>query len=182
MTEAGAALGGTGRSVERLSATVAREICCVAWRRGGAVVWCASTAHCQGSLGGVRQSQGAIDPGKVYDHGDPLRLRRIPGALQEPTRDGDTASPVLSHVPLRKASAQQLAERDGKRWTLDTMLQEVTETLPCAVNALGSPQAALLGLCLALMASQAVAVMQAAWRAVHGHETVHQDISASSLA
>ena len=36
---------------------------------------------------------------------------------------------VLSNVPLRKASAQKLAESDGKRWTIDTMLQELTETL-----------------------------------------------------
>jgi hypothetical protein len=98
-------------------------------------------------------------------------------ALHEPTRAGDTAIHVLRNVPMRKARAQKLAESDGKRWTIATMFQELTETLPCAVNALGYPKAALFGFCLALMASNAVAVMKAALRAVHGHETVHQALS-----
>src|SRR5713101_4304923 len=40
----------------------------------------------------------------------------------------------------------------------------------------------LFGFCLALMAYNAVAVMKAALRAVHGHEKVHQDISSYYLA
>ena len=102
-------------------------------------------------------------------------------ALHEPTRDGDTAIHVLSNVSMRKASAQQLAESSGKRWTIAMMLQELTETLTCAVNALGYPKVALFGFCLALMAYHAVAVMQAALRAGHGHEEVHQDISSYYL-
>jgi hypothetical protein len=110
-----------------------------------------------------------------------LLLRRITVALHEPTRDGDTAIHVLSNVPMRKASAQKLAESYGKRWTIETMFQELTETLTCEVNALSYPKAALFGFCLALMAYNAVAVMKAALRAVHGHETVHQAISPYSL-
>jgi hypothetical protein len=49
--------------------------------------------------------------------GAPLLLRRITVALHEPTRDGDTEIHVLSHVPMRQASAQKLAESYGKRWT-----------------------------------------------------------------
>ncbi len=103
-------------------------------------------------------------------------------ALHEPTRDGAMEIHVLSNVPRRKASAPKLAESDGKRWTIATMFQARTETLTCEVQALGYPKAALLGFCLALMAYNAVAVMQAALRAVHGGEKVHQDISAYSLA
>ena len=144
----------------------------------------------QGSLGGVRPSKGAIDPGKVYEQqrglvnapGDTLLLRRLTVALPEPTRDGETEIHVLSHVPMRKVSAQTLAESDGKRWTMATMLHELTETLTCAVNALGSPKAALFGFCWAVMAYNAVAVMQAALRAVHGHETGHQNLAAYDLA
>ena len=62
------------------------------------------------------------------------------------------------------------------------MFQELTETLTCEVNALGYPKAALFGFCLALLAYNAVSVMKAALRAVHGHETVQQDISAYYLA
>ena len=83
---------------------------------------------------------------------------------------------------MRKVSAQKLAESYGKRWTIETMFQELTEALTCEVNALGYPKAALFGFCLALMAYNAVAVMKAALRAVHGHETVHQDISSYYLA
>jgi hypothetical protein len=144
----------------------------------------------KGSLVGVRQSKGAIDTGKVYEQkiglvnaqGDTLLLRRITVALHEPTRDGDTEIHVLSNVPMRKVRAQKLAESYGKRWTIETMFQELTETLTCEVNALGYPKAALFGFCLALMAYNAVAVMKAALRAVHGQEKVHQDISSSSLA
>ena len=50
------------------------------------------------------------------------------------------------------------------------------------MNTWGYPKAALFGFCLALMAYNAVAVMKAALRAVHGHETVHQDLSAYYLA
>jgi hypothetical protein len=144
----------------------------------------------QGTLVGARQDKGAIDTGKVSEQkrglvtaqGDTLLRRRMTVALHEPTRDGDTAIHVLSNGPMRKASAQKLAESDGKRWTIATMFQELTETLTCEVNALGYPKAALFGFCLALLAYNAVAVMQAALRVVHGQEKVHQDISSYYLA
>src|SRR6266436_1924803 len=144
----------------------------------------------KGTVVGARKLKGTINTGKVYEQkrglvnsqGDTLTLRRMTVALQEPTRDGDAEIHVLSNVPMRKASAQKLAESDGKRWTIATMFQELTETLTCEVNALGYPKAALFGFCLALMAYNAVAVMKAALRAVHGHEKVHQDISSYYLA
>ena len=144
----------------------------------------------KGTLVGERKLQGAIATGKVYEQkiglvnaqGDTLPLRRITVALHEPTRDGDMEIHVLSNVPRRKASAPKLAESYGKRWTIETMFQELTETLTCEVHALGYPKAALFGFCLALMAYNAVAVMQAALRAVHGCEKVQQDISAYYLA
>ncbi len=83
---------------------------------------------------------------------------------------------------MRKGSAQTLAASYGKRWTIETMFQELTETLTCEVNALGYPKAALFGFCLALMAYNAVAVIKAALRAVYGQETVHQDLSSYYLA
>lgn len=144
----------------------------------------------KGTLVGARQYKGSIDTGTGYEQqielvtapGDPWLLRRITVAWHEPTRDGDTAIPVLSNVPLRKASSQTLAVSDGKRWTLETMFQELTETLTCEVNALGYPKAALFGFCLALMAYNAVAVLKAALRAVYGEEALRKDISSSYLA
>jgi len=62
------------------------------------------------------------------------------------------------------------------------MFQELTETLTCEVHALGYPKAALFGFCLALLAYNAVAVLKAALRAVHGGAQVQQDISMYYLA
>jgi hypothetical protein len=171
-----------------------RNCCTMAWlfgiaARGGCFVL-RQHGQLQGPVRGARNLQGAIDPGKVYAQtrglvnaqGATVTLRRIPGALHEPPRDGDTEIPVLSNVPRRKASAPTLAESSGKRWTIETMCPELTETLPCAVNTLGDPKAAWFGFCLALMAYNAVSVLQAALRAVHGDETGQQAISPYSLA
>ena len=144
----------------------------------------------KGTLVGARTFQGSIDTGAVYEQklcivngqGNTLTLRRITIELHEPTRDGDTEVHVLSNVPGRQTSAQKLAESYGKRWTIETMFQELTDTLTCEVKALAYPQAALFGFCLALMAYNAVSVLKAALRAVHGRETVQQDVSAYSLS
>ena len=62
------------------------------------------------------------------------------------------------------------------------MFHEWTETLTGAGKALGSPKAAVCGFCWAVLAYNAMSVMKAALRAVHGREKVPQDISAYSLA
>jgi Transposase DDE domain len=144
----------------------------------------------QGTLVGSRTYKGAVDTGKVYEQridlvnaqGDTMTLRRMTVALHEPTRDGDAAIHILSNVPRRQASAQTLAASYRKRWTIETMFQELTETLTCEVHALGYPKAALFGFCLALLAYNAVAVLKAALRAVHGGAQVQQDISMYYLA
>ena len=163
-------------------------LCGIAACGGGVVI--RQHGQLKGPLVGSRTDKGALATGKVDEQkrrlvnaqGDPVTLRRMTVALHEPTRDGDTEVHVLSNVPGRKASAQKLAEAYGTRWTIETMLHALTETLTCDVHALGSPKAALLGFCLALLASNAVSVMKAAWRAVHGHAKVQQEISAYSLS
>jgi hypothetical protein len=47
---------------------------------------------------------------------------------------------------------------------------------------LGYPKAAVLGFCLALVASNLLAVVLAAWRGVHGQEKVDDEVSLSSIA
>jgi len=144
----------------------------------------------QGTLVGSRTYRGAIDTGKVYEQridltnaqGATMPLRRLTVAWHEPPRDGDTAIHLLSNVPRRHASAQTLAARYRKRWTLETMCQAWTATLTCAVHAWGYPNAAWFGFCLAVLASNAVAVLKAALRAVHGGAQVQQDLSMYSLA
>jgi hypothetical protein len=163
-------------------------LCGIAACGGGFVI--RQHGQLKGTLVGSRTYKGAIATGKVYEQkirlinaqGDPVTLRRITVALHEPTRDGDTEVHVLSNVPVRQASAPKLAEAYGKRWTIETMFHELTETLTCEVNALGYPKAALFGFCLALLAYNAVSVMKAALRAVHGSAKVQQEISAYYLA
>src|SRR5215468_2025622 len=144
----------------------------------------------QGTLVGSRTYKGLIDTGKVYEQrsdltnaqGATMTLRRLTVALHEPPRDGDTEIHLLSNVPRRHASAQTLAASYRKRWTIETMFQELTETLTCEVHALGYPKAALFGFCLALLAYNAVAVLKAALRAVHGGKQIQQAISMYYLA
>lgn len=144
----------------------------------------------KGTLVGRRRTKGKTGTGKVYEQeiritdsqGKTLTLRRITVKLKEPTRDGDTEIHLLTNLPAQDASARKVAELYAKRWTIETMFQELTETLTCEVNTLGYPKAALFGFCLALMAYHAVSVIKAALRAVHGRETVEKDISAYYLS
>jgi hypothetical protein len=163
-----------------LGGLAARGGCCV-MRQPGPL---------QGTVVGSRPYQGAIDTGTVYApridrvnaQGERMTRRRLPVAWREPPREGDAAIPLLRNVPRRHASAQTLAASDGKRWTIATMGQEWTDTLTCAGQALGYPQAAVFGFCLALLAYNAVAVLKAALRAVHGGAQVQQAISMYDLA
>ncbi len=144
----------------------------------------------KGELVGTRQAKGKTDTGKVYEqklritdaNGKTLTLRRITIKLKKATRDGDTEIHLLTNLSAREASAAKVAKTYSKRWTIETMFQELTETLTCEVNTLGYPKAALFGFCLALMAYHAVSVIKAALRAVHGQETVEQKISGYYLS
>jgi hypothetical protein len=94
--------------------------------------------------------------------GDAMHRRRIPLRLKEPTRDGAPALPLLSNGPAAEARAGQLAVLDGKRWRIETAFFASTTTRSCAMQTLGYPKAAWLACWLALVVSNAVAVMQAA--------------------
>ena len=47
-----------------------------------------------------------------------------------------------------EADAIQLAEAYRKRWTIEGMFLEMTETLSCEIDTLGYPKAALFAFCL----------------------------------
>ena len=144
----------------------------------------------QGEWIGTPKPRGKTGTGKVYEQslhitdaeGRTLTLRRITIRLNQPTRDGDREIHLLTNLPAGAASARKVAELYARRWTIETMFQELTETLTCEVNALGYPKAALFGFCLALMAYHAVSVIKAALRAVHGRETVERKVSGYYLS
>jgi hypothetical protein len=135
---------------------------------------------------GKRKRRGKTSTGTVYEQTvhlyDPetdetLVARRITIELDEPTRDGETEVHLLTNLPVRDAGAKQVANLYLKRWTIETMLHQLSVALNCEINTLGYPKAALFGFCLALVAYNAVSVVRGALRAVHGHEKVSEEVS-----
>lgn len=131
----------------------------------------------EGTLKGRRRFIGDASTGKVYEQeiqltlsGETQTFRRITIELKEATRDGDMVLHLLSNLPEKDASGVALAELYRKRWTIETLFLEVTQTLTCEIKTLGYPPAALFAFCLALVAANAVAVIKAALRAAHGDE------------
>jgi IS4 transposase len=130
----------------------------------------------EGRLIGKRRSVGKASTGKVYEQdlevtygGETRTVRRITIDLLQPTRDGDKVLHLLTNLPA-KVDAVQGAELYRKRWTIETLFYEVTQTLACEIKTLCYPRAALFVFCLALLAANAVAVLKAAVRATHGVE------------
>ena len=131
----------------------------------------------KGELIGRRRFIGEASTGRVYEQAIELTLagetqtyRRITVELKVATRDGDMALHVLTNLPEKDASGVDIAELYRKRWTIETLFLEVTQTLGCEIKTLGYPSAALFAFCLALMAANAVAVIKAALRAAHGED------------
>jgi hypothetical protein len=132
-----------------------------------------------GSLQGQRRSRDRTDTGKLYEQdldlsweGRKLRVRRVTLVLDEPTRDGDTEIHILTNLSRKEASAERVADLYRKRWTIEGRFYEVTQTLTCEPNTLAYPKAALFAFCLALVASNAMALLRGSLRAVHGTEAV----------
>jgi hypothetical protein len=130
----------------------------------------------QGRLLGERRYVGRSSTGEVYeqaielDYGGRTRtLRRITVELDQPTRDGERVLHLLTNLPA-EVSALTCAELYRRRWSIETLFYEVTQTLQCEVKTLCYPPAALFVFCLALLTANAVAVLKAALRAAHGEE------------
>ncbi len=131
----------------------------------------------KGKLKGRRRFIGDGSTGKVYEQeiqltlgGETRMFRRISIELKVATRDGDMELHLLTNLPEKGASGIDVAELYRKRWTIETLFLEVTQTLACEINTLCYPPAALFVFCLALVAANAVAVIKAALRAAHGDE------------
>lgn len=138
-----------------------------------------------GTLLGKRRPIGRTDTGMVYEQkikleqastGDQWVWRRVTVVLDQPTRDGDREIHLLTNLP-KKIDARQLANLYRNRWTIETVFGEITATLACEINTLCYPKAALLVFCLALLAYNAVSVLKAALRSVHGERKMAEDIS-----
>lgn len=134
-----------------------------------------------GHLIGERHAKGRSDTGAVYEQAIELKyeketrlFRRVSLELDEPTRDGVTEIHVLTNLPENDATPARVVELYRKRWTIEKRFYEVTQTLECEPNTLGYPSAALFAFCLALVASNGVALLRAGLRAVHPAETIEE--------
>jgi IS4 transposase len=145
----------------------------------------------KGELVGRKRKIGTCETGVVYEQTirltdpetkEPVEFRRITIKLKTPTRDGDMELHLLANVPEDDADAIVLSGLYRKRWTIETMFQEVTRTLQCEISTLGYPPAALFAFCLALLAYNAVSVLKASLRNVHGEEVVQEQVSGYYLS
>jgi len=141
------------------------------------------TAHVLRSVGRIETGHVAEQRGQGRDaQGGTHLVRRIRVKLDQATRDGDRVLYLLTNLPLRKASAKRVARFYRKRWTLETAFQPLEAYFHSEIQTLGSPKAALFGLCLAVVADNMIAVVMAALRSGHGAEAIAQDLSLYDVA
>jgi hypothetical protein len=135
-------------------------------------------AEAETETGGVSERSAWV----VRDGQPVLQVRCIRVRLKEETRDGETAVVLLTNVPVAVADAVTVAGLYRRRWSVETLFQELTCHLGCEVNTLGYPRAALFGFCVALVAYAVLAVVKAALRSVHGEAVVETQVSGCYLA
>jgi IS4 transposase len=129
---------------------------------------------------GERCPCGRVATGMVFeqevrlsdDEGQTMRVRRITVELDKPTRDGETAIPILTDLPAGVADALAIADLDRHRWTVEAAFGELATCLNGEIDTLGYPKAALFAFCVALVSYNVMSVVKAALRSVHGEEAV----------
>jgi hypothetical protein len=128
---------------------------------------------------GVRRRIGRTATGEVFEqelqligHATGRSVRRLTLLLDTPTTDGLTEIHVLTNVPEEQADAIILMDAYRQRWSIEKRFYEVAQTLNAEPHTLCYPPAALFAFCLGLVASNAVALMRAALRSVHGAPAV----------
>ncbi len=140
----------------------------------------------------VKEEQlvGKVETGTVYEqwisildeNNEPVKLRRIRVALNSKTRDGEKEICVITNVSKTAASGKRIAVLYRKRWSIETMFQELEGHLHSEINTLGYPKAALFGFCVALVGYNILAVVKAALRAKHGEEKIENELSGYYVA
>jgi len=80
--------------------------------------------------------------------------------------------PAYTEIPITlvpdDVSAVDIADTYLVRWTIEKHFQFLTQSLHCELPGLGQPRAALFGFAMALVAGNALAVVRASRRSVHG--------------
>jgi hypothetical protein len=140
---------------------------------------------------GKMETVGATETGSVYEQSIEVTdedgrvstgWRAITVKLNKETRDGETELIIITNLPPSDVDAIEIAEIYRKRWTIETMFQELEAHLKSEINTLGYPQAALFGFCVALIAYNVLAVVKAALRRVHGEDKIRNEVSGYYIA
>ena len=127
--------------------------------------------------------KGSTETGDVFEQeivvvqqtsGTKLKLRRITVKLKQKTRDGDKEIHILTNLKKKDATATQVSEWYRKRWRIEGLFQEWTQSLRCEIDTLAYPRAAVFAFCLAVKAYNAVSLVRAALRSVHGESAVEE--------
>jgi len=103
-----------------------------------------------------------------------LKLRRVTVTLKQKTRDGDGEIHILTNLKWSEATAIQVSELYRKRWRIEGLFQDLTQSLQCEIDTLAYPRAAVFAFCLAVKASNAVSLVRAALRRTWGEEAVEE--------
>ena len=91
-----------------------------------------------------------------------ITMRRIELVLDTPTEAGDTVLHLLTTLPAAVADAHAVAALYRARWTVEGLFGRLEAVLAGEVRTLGQPRAALLAFSVAVVAYNALAVVQAA--------------------
>lgn len=110
------------------------------------------------------------------------RWRKIVVRLKDKTRNGDEEITILTNLPKAEADAVHIASLYRKRWTIETMFQQLESHLNSEIDALGYPKAALFGFCVALVAYNIMAVIKGSLRKIHGETTIDEEVSGYYIA
>ena len=130
---------------------------------------------------------GHLDGGRVLEQqvivtqpktGRELTLRRIVFRLASPTQKGEPEIRLLTTLG-QEFSAVKIAELYGHRWSIETQINRVKHILQGEIVSLGKPRAAIFVLCLAMVASNAIA---AAESLIREHHEEGNDLSGYYLA
>lgn len=121
-------------------------------------------------------TQGALEQPVHLTHPDTgavMAARRIVLPLDTPTRHGDRELILMTDLP-QSVSADVIGEGYRQRWQIETHFQKLTSILHCEPDGLNHPRAALFAFAMAVVAGNALAVVQAALQVVHGEDAVRE--------
>lgn len=116
---------------------------------------------------------GTSETGEVFEQpvtlsndGRKISARRITVKLSKPTQDGDKEIHVLSNLP-KTVPAITISDAYRQRWTIEGVNNELARCYGSEAVSLGYPKATLFSFCMALVAYNVTAVIQAAIAAGH---------------